>query len=97
MKVIRNLSVVGWWFGMGWLLENRCSFLFVAATLLLIAGPWLRYFGRRQAPVIPPIALPSGVARYSAVCTMSWLSVTKAAIGRGLVTPNRGGMAERSS
>jgi len=93
MHVIRNLSVVAWWFGMILLVRWQASLLFTLAVLLMAAGPWLRRFNRRPDSVA--IHAPIGVSRYSTICTMSWLTVTKAAIGQGLVTPNRGGMSEQ--
>jgi hypothetical protein len=93
MHVMRNAFVVAWWLGLILLVGRWPALLFTLAVILMIAGPWLRRFNRRpdSASIHPPI----GVSRYSTVCTMSWLTVTKAAIGQGLVTPNRGGMAEQ--
>ena len=93
MHVMRNAFVVAWWLGLIFLVGRRPAILFVGATMLMMAGPWLRRFNRR--PDLKSIRPPIGVSRYSTICTMSWLTVTKAAIQRGLVTSNRGGLSEQ--
>ena len=94
MHVIRNLPVVVWWFVLAWLVEMRPATIFGIATLLLIAGPWLRWFNKR--PDTQSVRPLRGIAQFSAVTTMSCLSLARAAIQEGVATPHRGGLSERS-
>jgi hypothetical protein len=94
MHVIRNVPVVGWWFVLALTVETHPAVIFGIATLLLMAGPWLRWFNKRSDPQsVRPLR---GIAQFSTVCTMSWLSLAKAAGQQGLIAPHRGGMSERT-
>lgn len=94
MHVIRNLTVPMWWIVVLVLLSSCPAAFFCMTVALILSAPWVAKF---LSPSLgKTIQCPLGLAKFNTLYSVTMLTLTKAALGEGLLPKRRGNITDRS-